>query len=59
MKHPKFKGKVNADTKLMENLQSMGASINHHHFHNAIIGTDDAEMRYNAKWLDKKRPLVG
>jgi len=25
----------------------------HHHFHNAIVGMDDADRAYNAKWLDK------
>ena len=24
----------------------------HHHYHNAIVGMDDPEIRYNAKWAE-------
>ena len=25
----------------------------HHHYHNAIVGHDDPDIRYNGKWLDQ------
>lgn len=28
----------------------------HHHFHNAIVGHGEPDVRYNAKWLEKGPP---
>jgi len=36
---------------LIESLKNRGPANYHHHYHNAIVG-DDADGRYNAKWLD-------
>ena len=41
-----------AEKKLKDRLRKMSAAY-HHHYHNAIIGHDDPDVRYNSKWLDE------
>ena len=41
---------------LMKSIQERGPSQHHHHYHNAIVGVDDAEPRYNKKWMRKNHP---
>lgn len=41
-----------AEMKLQDKLWKMNAAY-HHHFHNAIVGHEDPDVRYNAKWLEK------
>ena len=50
---PALKTKVQwmAEQKLEGKLRQMNAQY-HHHFHNAIVGHGDPDVRYNAKWLD-------
>ena len=40
-----------SEIKLQNKLKKMNAGY-HHHFHNAIVGHADPDMRYNAKWLE-------
>ena len=37
-----------AELKLKDKLRDMNAAY-HHHFHNAIVGMNDADTRYNSK----------
>lgn len=41
----------------MKDLTELGPSIYHHHYHQAIVGNNDASGRYNAKWLDRKKTI--
>ena len=55
---PGMKSKVQliAEKKLQDRLRKMSAAY-HHHYHNAIVGHEDPDSRYNAKWLDQNPEL--
>ena len=52
--HPKYRTQAKAigQFNLAEAQYKRGPANYHHHYHNAIVGMDDADGRYNAKWLD-------
>ena len=52
--HPRYRkhAKAIAQYNLAEAQYKRGPANYHHHYHNAIVGMNDADGRYNAKWLD-------
>ena len=50
--HPKFRTNAQAiaTSRLAEQQYKMGPANYHHHYHNAILGMEDSDGRYNAKW---------
>lgn len=52
--HPKYRTQARAlgQFGIAEAQYRRGPANYHHHYHNAIVGMEDADGRYNAKWLD-------
>jgi hypothetical protein len=35
---------------MKKSLAKVGSSPYHHHFHNAVVGMNEGDFRYNSKW---------